>query len=102
MTFRRRDNTHKPMVSELRKLGFSVLDLGDLGSGTPDFQVGRYGLTLMVEAKTPKNVRENSETAKGQKSFAETWQGCPVIRAFTTEDVLFNFGLLQKRHGWTK
>lgn len=103
MTYaRRRDTTHSPMVEALRQLGFSVLDLAAVGKGCPDFQVGKYGFSLMVEAKTPKNERENSSTGKKQRDFAKAWQGCPVIRAHTIEDVLFNFNLLMKRNHWSK
>lgn len=103
MTYaRRRDTTHSPMVGQLKELGFSVLDLAAVGKGCPDFQIGRYGFSLLVEAKTPKNERENSTTGKKQKDFAKEWQGCPVIRAHKIEDVLFNFNLLLKRHGWAR
>lgn len=102
MTYaRRRDTTHSPIVSQLRELGYSVLDLAGVGSGCPDLHVGRYGISMLVECKTPKNER-NTPTAVAQATFAKAWQGCPVIRAYTLEDVLFNFNLIRKKHGWTK
>lgn len=90
------------MVSQLKELGFSVLDLARVGGGCPDFQVGKYGFSLLVEAKTPKNERNNSATGKKQQDFAKDWKGCPVIRAHSIDDVLFNFNLLLKRSSWSK
>jgi Holliday junction resolvase len=97
----RKDTTHAPMVAALRELGFGVLDLAGVGKGCPDILIGRWGFSALIECKTPKNERKNATDTK-QRDFAKEWPGCPVIRAYAVEDVLFNFNLLLKRHGWVR
>lgn len=94
MTERRRprytkhDANQQEIVDDLRRLGFFVLDLADVGGRVLDlFVCGHVGgsewLWLAVEIKTSAGRL----TAK-QKEFFETWPDVPAIVAQTTEDVL--------------
>ena len=95
MYARRRDKTHSPICDQLRAIGFSVLDLGNVGRGCPDALIGRHGFTLLVEFKTgsEKNYQGRA-TGLAQHEFAKNWKGCPVIRASTLKDVLDAFNQL--------
>lgn len=70
----RRDSTHKEIREELRDLGASVADTGDLGRDFPDLVVGVAGSTFLVEAKAAKG-----KLSDGQSEFARTWRGTPVV-----------------------
>jgi Holliday junction resolvase len=70
----RRDSTHKEIREELRALGASVVDTGDVGHDFPDFVVGFAGSTFLVEAKSAKG-----EASEGQETFAQSWRGSPVV-----------------------
>lgn len=69
----KRDLTHKAIVAELRCLGASVFDLGDVGNGCPDLLVGLAGRSHLVECKTGKGKLRES-----QKDFQAAWTGGPV------------------------
>lgn len=87
---RRKDTTHAPMVDDLRKAGVSVVDLANLGNDIPDILACRYGLCVLVEVKSPKSIGryKGDGRSDGQIKFAESWNGCQVIRAETAEEVL--------------
>jgi hypothetical protein len=70
----RRDGTHAEIRQELRDLGASVADTGDVGSDFPDLVVGFAGSTFLVEAKSAKG-----ELSEGQTEFARDWRGSPVV-----------------------
>lgn len=71
----RRDSTHKEIRDELRALGASVEDDGDVGGDHMDFRVGVLGVaTFQVEAKGPKG-----EMTDPQAELVKRWRGNPVI-----------------------
>jgi Holliday junction resolvase len=70
----RRDGTHAEIRQELRDLGASVADTGDMGKDFPDLVVGLAGATFLVEAKSAKG-----KLSDGQSDFAKTWRGAPVV-----------------------
>jgi hypothetical protein len=71
----RRDSTHQEIRDELRALGASVEDDGDVGGDHMDFRVGVMGvMTFQVEAKGPKG-----ELTESQKELVKRWRGNPVI-----------------------
>ena len=74
MRYGRRDGTHAEIREELRDLGASVADTGDLGSDFPDLVVGIAGATFLVEAKSAKG-----DPSDGQAKFAANWRGTPVV-----------------------
>jgi Holliday junction resolvase len=70
----RRDATHADIRKELRDLGASVVDTGDVGNDFTDLVVGLAGETFLVEAKARKG-----KLSDGQSEFARTWKGSPVV-----------------------
>jgi Holliday junction resolvase len=77
----RRDSTHAEIRQELRDLGASVSDTGDVGNDFPDLVVGLAGATFLVEAKSDKKVHhKKNEASEGQETFAQKWRGSPVVR----------------------
>ena len=105
---RRKDNSHREIAKGLEAAGFSVADTSRLGDDFPDLVIGKHGFDAKVECKTRRaKTNRGKQTAEdrlseGQKDFKDTWKGSPVIVGYTLEDVLFNFNLLLKRHGWTR
>lgn len=70
----RRDSTHAEIRDELRALGASVADLGDVGNDFPDLLVGFCDRDYKVEAKAAKGSMSD-----GQREFARGWRGSPVV-----------------------
>lgn len=70
----RRDSTHAEIREELRALGATVADTGDLGRDFPDLVAGFCGASFLVEAKAAKG-----ELSDGQSEFARAWRGSPVV-----------------------
>jgi len=86
--YTKRDANQQEIVDALRRLGFFVLDLADVGGRVLDlFVCGLNGAGewrwLAVEIKT----FAGRLTAK-QKQFFEEWPDAPAIVAQTTEDVI--------------
>jgi len=83
----RADNNAPLIVKELRQCGISVIPING-PNGTPDLLVGRAGLSLLVEIK---NRQGKDVISQAQQNFAKSWGGCPLITAYTTEDILNTF-----------
>ncbi len=85
----RRDSTHSPAVAELLQMGFSVADTSQCGDDFPDLVIGKHGLTGLVEikAKRPGRMHMHQLISQGQREFADSWRGSPVIFAFCADDV---------------
>lgn len=77
------DNNHKQIVEALRKCGFSVVSLHQVGKGVPDLLVGKGGSTWIVELKS-----KGGKLGDDQKKFIEEWRGSPVVVAYTFEEAL--------------
>ena len=98
----RQDTTHRTIRDELREAGFSVFDTSPMGFGFPDLVIGKHGLNMLVECKTPKGRKSAQERlSDDQVTFRDNWRGSKPIAAYTTDDVLFAFRLLTKRVGWS-
>lgn len=98
---RKRDATHSPLVGELRAVGFSVLDLANLGGGVPDLLIGKAQRALLVEVKSPKRVRMHAGDGRSaaQRKWHDEWRGVPVIVAESLSDVLAAWSALQPETG---
>lgn len=88
----KRDANQQEIIYDLRRLGFFVLDLADVGGRVLDIFVCGHDVHwewrwLAVEVKT----LAGRLTAK-QKRFFERWPDAPAIVAQTTEDVLRWYG----------
>lgn len=73
---KRRDGNHVEVVGAFRKLGWSVLDMADLGRGMPDIVIGdkSHG-TFLVEIKNPKTQYGRRGLSARQREFCEQWNG---------------------------
>lgn len=71
----RRDRNHSEIVACFRKLGWSVLDLAQLGGGCPDLLVGFGKRNILVEVKDGEAVPSKRELTPDQVKFWNTWRG---------------------------
>ena len=92
---KRRDLNHDEVIRDLRMLGFSVIDLHNVG-GCPDLLVGgtlvshnrnlNFPVNLLVEVKSA-----GGKLSEGQERFFKEWPG-PKIVAYSWEDIAKWFG----------
>jgi hypothetical protein len=87
---RRVDSNQPRVVKELTDMSYSVLSLVMLGRGKPDLLVSKWNVSVLVELKRPKTEggnRNHKSSVVRQQEFADTWKGCPVVRAETTQQI---------------
>ena len=85
----RRDNNHVDVREGLRKAGYFVLDLGDVGDGCPDLLVvSKSNLVELVEVKMPGEKLTDDET-----KFMKRYPGRYLI-ARSAEDVLSDMAII--------
>jgi hypothetical protein len=69
------DANHEPIVAALQAQGIPLIDLRQLGGGTPDVLAeGRFGLQLL-EIKNPSTKYGRKGLSPAQKRFATWWKG---------------------------
>ena len=90
--YTKRDANQREIVFDLRKLGFYVLDLADVGGRVLDLFVAAPDAAgewrwLAVEVKTFAG-----RLTANQKRFFERWPDAPAIVAQSVEDVLRWYG----------
>ena len=83
---RRTDANQQEIMNALREVGYSVLDLHEVGKGCPDILVGTHGLNILVEIKIPGAKLNDLE-----KKFFDSWNGPACVvnsveEAITTID----------------
>jgi hypothetical protein len=71
---RRVDANQAEIVTALRAVGASVLDLHTVGRGCPDIAVGWRGLTFLLEVKSARGRLTGPE-----QKFHESWRGQVAI-----------------------
>ncbi len=72
----KRDRNHAEVRTALRDVGCSVLDLGNVGEGCPDFLVATpRGRTLLMEVKDGRKVPSARKLTPDQLAFMEAWKG---------------------------
>jgi Holliday junction resolvase len=97
------DSTHASIRDGLRKAGFSVFDTSKLGAGFVDLVVGKWGQTYLVEVKTPRGRKTALQRlGAAQAAFRDTWNGGPVIAAYSLQDAIYAVNMHLKRTGWVK
>lgn len=85
---KRNDPNHAEIVTVLRSVGCTVVDLGAVGNGVPDLIVGYRGRNYLIEIKAPDDaLREN------QRAWHASWRG-QVAVARTTDEALRVVGQL--------
>jgi len=73
------DANHTEIVSQLRHIGATVVDLAKVGKGCPDLLVGWRGKTYLMEIKTKTGHMRTT-----QEQFFRSWTGghIAVVRSF--------------------
>lgn len=69
------DNNQKQVVQDLRKLGYSVLILSNIGKGCPDLLIGKNGINKLVELKDEKKTPSKRKLTPDEAHFFQTWRG---------------------------
>jgi len=82
---RKTDANQASIVSALRQVGASVVDLSAVGRGVPDLLVGFRGQTYLLEVKN--KLGRNRLTAD-QDVFLAWWHGVPPIIVYNESDAL--------------
>lgn len=85
MRGRRTDSNQSAIVTALRAVGATVVDLSAVGRGVPDLLVGFRGQTYLLEVK---NKLGRNRTTADQEVFYEWWRGTPAVIVYTTDDAL--------------
>lgn len=103
----KKDARHAEMVADLRKMGFSVIDISRVGDDCPDLLVGRQGLDLIAEVKTRltkhKIVSPTQYLTDGQRGLHARWRGSPIFATFTAEEVAREHTRRSRLHeGWRR
>ena len=70
----RRDVAQKPLIEALKRSGYSVLDISQVGGSAPDLVIARAGHTTLVEVKTGK-----AKARANQHEFAKHWHGELIV-----------------------
>ncbi len=83
----RRDANQKEISRNLRLIGATVKDLGDVGEDFPDILVGYRGRNYLFEIKTLEG-----KLSKGQQEFQEIWNG-QVATIRTTQEAFDILGV---------
>ena len=95
----RRDENHVQVGDYLRALGWSVLDLADLGDGCPDYAVSKPSFASLLEIKNPNRPKSKQKLTPDQERVRKNWQG-PYVVATSGEDAAVQ--LLCLLNGWEK
>lgn len=93
----RRDANHKDVGDYLRDLGWSVLDLADLGDGCPDYAVSKPNWAALVEVKDGSKPPSARKLTPKEQKVKDDWQG-PYVVALSGEDAAVQ--LLCLMRGW--
>lgn len=83
----KKDANHSEIVNEFKRLGASVLDASNVGSGMPDLVVSCSGTLHLVDVKNPNTGYGRRGLNKRQKEWALEWKGGPVYLISTIEEV---------------
>jgi len=82
VTIRRTDKNQAKIVEDLRRAGYGILDIHQIGHGAPDPVVSDRYHTILVEVKDFGGRYTPDELA-----FGARWPG-DIITAFSARDVM--------------
>jgi Holliday junction resolvase len=88
---RRVDAAQPDIVKELRALDFSVLLTSRAGGDAPDIIVGKLGITVLVEIKSPEYIKAHKGRLAKQADARTQWRGDAYIQASTTAEIVETF-----------
>ena len=76
---KRTDDNQREIVLALRKAGYSVKVLSDVGDGCPDILVGAHGKNFLLEIKDGKKPPSQQSLTQCQEMFHLSWSGQVAI-----------------------
>jgi len=88
------DSNQKQVVQNLRKYGYSVLILSNVGKGCPDLLVGANGVNVLVELKDSAKPPSQKKLTPDEIEFFDTWKGAAIVAESADE-------IMQKMKLWT-
>lgn len=80
------DANQNEIVSQLRKMGFSVAITSMVGNGFPDLVVSNYHSTVLVELKDPSKPPSQRRLTADELKFNASWKGVLIV-ATTLEQI---------------
>jgi hypothetical protein len=85
----RRDDNHAEIVAAFEKLGWSVLDLANVGAGVPDLIIGDHAHGVhLVEIKNKKTGYGRRGLSRSQRDWAARWMAGNVHVVTSLDDVV--------------
>ena len=87
----RPDDNQSQVVKDLRKLGYSVLPVGQFALGF-DLIVGRNGRNFLFELKDPAKPPSARKLTKAETEFVNTWRGRVAV-VTDVESIVFEVQL---------
>lgn len=85
------DVNQPQLVSDLRRMGYSVCHTHTIGQGVPDLIVSDRVYMIFVEVKS-----EGQELNDREKQWWVKWNGVTPVLAYKAEDVVEAFKLHEK------
>tara|TARA_R110000787_G_scaffold105550_1_gene212956 strand:- start:887 stop:1174 length:288 start_codon:yes stop_codon:yes gene_type:complete len=73
------DSNQKDIVSQLRKIGCSVLHTHQLGKGAPDIIIGYNSRNYLVEIKDGSKPLSQQKLTKDEVKFQSEWKGTYIV-----------------------
>lgn len=73
------DANQNEIVDALRKAGYSVQILSNVGKGCTDLAVGFSNLTLMMEIKDESKPKSAQKLTPDQVTWHNEWKGSKVV-----------------------
>lgn len=72
---KRVDDNQKQITDQLRKLGYSVCILSDVGKGVPDLLIGKAGNNWLIELKDGTKPPSRQKLTEHEQKFHDSWRG---------------------------
>lgn len=72
--YAKKDANHVEVVTQLRKIGATVLDIATL-KNCCDIVVGYRGKNYLFEIKDPKKTKSQKKLTDGEVKFHDNWRG---------------------------
>jgi Holliday junction resolvase len=88
---RRVDKAQPGIVEALRADGYSVIHTHVAGGDAPDLLVGKLGITVLVEVKSPEYLADHKARQTKQAEARAAWAGGSYIRASTVAEITAEF-----------
>lgn len=84
----RKDSNQKSIISALKKIGASVIDASNIGSGFPDLIIGYHKKTYLIEIKNKDNWYGKRGGSISQKTFRTDWKGDQIYVFSSIEEII--------------